>query len=77
MTKKAGFTEKNKSNITYPNCDSAIKPVPHDKTNPPPVPSACTTDSSSSEDSPSDMETGKDVMYVHMLRLDGWVAQGW
>jgi hypothetical protein len=64
LTKIAGFTKKNKSKITYPNCESAMKPVPHDETNPPPVSPATITDSSSSEDSASDIQTGKDGIYV-------------
>ena len=55
MTNIAGFTKKNKSKITYPNCESARKPVPHDETNQPPVPPADMTDTSSSEESTSDM----------------------
>ena len=57
------FAKKNKSKITYPNCESARKPVPHDETNPPPVPPAM-SDTSSSEDSTSDPETGEGDMYV-------------
>ena len=34
MTKIAGFSRKNKSSIVYPDCESAIKPVPHDDANP-------------------------------------------
>ena len=57
------FAKKNKSKITYPNCESARKPVPHDETNPPPVPPADMTDTSSSEEFTSDAETGEDEMY--------------
>ena len=57
------FAKKNKSKITYPNCKSARTPVPHDETNPPPVPPAM-SDTSSSEDSTSDTETGEGDMYV-------------
>ena len=64
MTNIVGFTKKNKSKITYPNCESARKPVPHDETNPPPVPPADMTDTSSSKESTSDAETGEDDMYV-------------
>ena len=38
MTKIAGFSKRNKSNIEYPDCVSALKPVPHDLENPVPVP---------------------------------------
>ena len=51
MTNIVGFTKKNKSKITYPNYESARKPVPHDETNPPLVPTAGMTDTSSSEES--------------------------
>ena len=64
MTNIAGFTKKNKSKITYPNCESARKPVPHDETNPPPVPPADMPDTSSSEESTSDMETEEGDMYA-------------
>ena len=64
MTNIVGFTKKNKSKITYPNCESARKPVPHDETNPPPVPPADMTDTSSSGESTSDTETGEGDMYV-------------
>ena len=63
MTNIVGFTKKNKSKITYPNCESARKPVPQDEANPPPVPPADMTDTSSSEEFTSDAETGEDEMY--------------
>ena len=56
--------KENKSKITYPNCESAKKTVPHDETNPPPVPPADMTDTSSSEESTSDTETEEGDMYV-------------
>ena len=37
-TNITGFNKKNKHNIVYPDCDSALKPVPHDVENPVPVP---------------------------------------
>ncbi|KAL6480717.1 hypothetical protein MHYP_G00117500 [Metynnis hypsauchen] len=40
MTKIAGFSKKNKSKIVYPDCDSALKPVPHDSENVVPLPPA-------------------------------------
>ena len=49
MTKVAGFSKKNKSKIVYPDCESALKPVPHDEENPvpfPPAAGAAETDSS-------------------------------
>ena len=64
MTNIDGFTKKKKSKITYPNCESARKPVPHDETNPPPVPPVDMSDTSSSEESTSDTETGEGDMYV-------------
>ena len=64
MTNIVWFTKKNKSKITYPNCESARKPVPHDEANPAPVPPADMTDTSSSEESTSDTETGEGGMYV-------------
>ena len=33
MTKIVGFSKKNKSKIVDPDCDSAIKPAPHDSEN--------------------------------------------
>ena len=56
--------KENKSKITYPNCESAKKTVPHDETNPPPVPPADMTDTSSSEESTSDTETEEGDMYL-------------
>jgi hypothetical protein len=38
MTNIAGFTKKNTSRNVYPDCPSAIKPVPHDLENPVPIP---------------------------------------
>ena len=38
MTNITGLNKKNKHNIVYPDCDSALKPVPHDVENPVPVP---------------------------------------
>ena len=64
MTNIVGFTKKSKSKITCPNCESARKPVPHDETNPPPVPPADMTDTSSSEESTSNTETGEGDIYV-------------
>lgn len=40
MTKVAGYSKKNKSQIVYPDCESALKPVPHDVENPVPIPPA-------------------------------------
>ena len=59
-----GSQRKNKSKITYPNYESARKPVPHDEANPPPVPPVDMTDTSSSEESTSDTETEEGDMYV-------------
>ena len=59
-----GSQRKTDQKITYPNCKSARKPVPHDETNPPPVPPADMTDTSSSGESTSDTETGEGDMYV-------------
>ena len=64
MTNIVGFTKKNKSKITYPNCESARKPLPHDEKNQPPVPPADMTDPSYSEESTSDTETREGDMYV-------------
>ena len=64
MTNIVGFTKKNKSKITYLNCESARKPVPHDETNPPPVPPADMTNTSSSEESTSDTETEEGDTYL-------------
>lgn len=64
LTKIARFSKKNKSKIMYPNCESAMIPVPHDEANPPPVPPATVTDNSSSEDFISDVETEKYDIYV-------------
>lgn len=38
LTNIVGFTKKNKSKIVYPDCPSAIKPVPHDLENTIPIP---------------------------------------
>ena len=63
MTKIAGFSKRNKSKIEYPDCVSALKPVPHDLENPVPVPPA-TAAIESSEDESNDAETdGADEIY--------------
>ena len=58
MTKIAGYSKRNKSQIVYPDCESARKPVPHDAENPVPVPSspatATETDSDSSDNNKKD-----------------------
>ena len=40
MTNVIGFTKKNKNKIVYPDCESALKPVPHSLDIPVPVPPA-------------------------------------
>ena len=55
MTNIIGFTKKNKSMITYPNCESARKLVPHDETD--------MTNTSSYEESSSDTDSGEGDMY--------------
>lgn len=40
MTNVIGFTKKNKNKIVYPDCESALRPVPHSLNIPVPVPPA-------------------------------------
>ena len=40
MTKISGFSKKTKSKIMYPDCTSAIKPMPHNTEHPVPDPPA-------------------------------------
>ena len=54
MTKIAGFSKKNKSKIVYPDCASAIKPVPHDSENVVPLPPASPESDTSDEEELSD-----------------------
>ncbi|XP_075185891.1 olfactory receptor 2AP1-like [Anomaloglossus baeobatrachus] len=58
MTKIAGYSKRNKSQIVYPDCESARKPLPHDAENPVPVPpspaAATETDSDSSDPNKKD-----------------------
>lgn len=42
MSNIAGYSKKSKSAISYPNCESAMRPVPHDAENPIPKPPAKT-----------------------------------
>jgi len=53
LTNIVGFTKKNKSKIVYPDCPSAIKPVPHDLENPVPIPPSM---SEADDDESSDEE---------------------
>lgn len=51
MSKIAGFSKKTKSKIVYPDCDSALKPVPHEAEIPVPVPpTSVATDSDMSDE---------------------------
>lgn len=50
--------------ITYPSCESTMKQVSHDEANSPAVSPAAVTDSSSSLDSASYIETKRDYIYV-------------
>ena len=43
MTKISGVSKKTKSKIKYPDCDSAIKPVPHSNKYPVPEPPSVLT----------------------------------
>jgi hypothetical protein len=63
MTKVAGFTRKNKSKIVYPQCDSALKPVPHDSQNVVPLPPASAESDTSDEENDSDDDMGADDVY--------------
>lgn len=60
MTRVAGFTKKNRGKINYPDCQSSIKPVPHDESLPYPVPPATGI---TFEESDDDMEMD-DAPYV-------------
>jgi hypothetical protein len=51
LTDIRGYSKKNKKGISYPDCESALKPAPHDEKNPPPKPPQSLEDSSSSASS--------------------------
>ena len=55
LTNIKGFSRKNKSKIIYPNCNSALKPVPHG--NDLPVPSPPSLEKQESEESSTEHET--------------------
>ena len=55
LTNIKGFSRKNKSKIVYPNCNSALKPVPHG--NHLPVPSPPSPEKQQSEESSTEHET--------------------
>jgi hypothetical protein len=62
MTNIAGFSNKNKSKIVYPDCKSALKPVPHNLEMPIPVlPSATAVEE---DDSSPEEAADSDEMYV-------------
>lgn len=63
MTNIAGFSNKNKSKIVYPDCKSAIKPVPHDMEMPIPVPPS-TSEITENDSSPEEEGNNDDEMYV-------------
>jgi hypothetical protein len=64
MTNVAGFSKKNKSKIIYPDCESALKPVPHDAENTVPVPPAyCASESDSSSDVGDEDDVAADACY--------------
>ena len=55
MTKIVGFLTKTRSNVTYPDCPSVIKPIPHDIENHIPKPSLVLEDGDTSkEESPEE-----------------------
>jgi len=62
MTNIAGFTRKNKHKIKYPDCESALKPVPHNADIPVPVPPVTTVgDDDSRDDSDTEMMNPTDL----------------
>jgi hypothetical protein len=63
MTKIAGFSKKNKHKIVYPNCESALKPVPHDEDNPVPVPPHAGADETDSSDENPEDDVTDDESY--------------
>jgi hypothetical protein len=62
LTNISGYSKKNKSAILYPNCESALKPVPHDAVNLVPKPPTNIKDESDdSDDERSEMEQQSDA----------------
>ena len=59
LTNIKGFSRKNKSKIVYPNCNSALKPVPHG--NDLPVPSPPSPEKQSEESSTEHETTGSEA----------------
>ena len=62
MTNIAGFSNKNKSKIVYPDCKSAIKPVPHNMEMPIPVPPSASA-VKEDDSSPEEEDNNDDEMY--------------
>lgn len=61
MTKIAGFSKKNKSQIVYPDCESALKPVPHNEENPVPIPPGLPTIENDSADDDQELQHDDDT----------------
>jgi len=61
MTNIAGLSTKKKSKIVYPDCKSALKPVPHDLDSPVPVPPEAAADES--DDNSDDAMGDTDELY--------------
>nr|DBA26902.1 TPA: hypothetical protein GDO54_011101 [Pyxicephalus adspersus] len=60
VSKIAGFSKKTKSKIVYPDCECALRPVPHDAENPVPVPStSVTVRDMSDEEQEDDVDVNK------------------
>lgn len=69
MTNIAGFTRKNKHKIKYPDCESALKPVPHNPDIPEPEPPAIAVgDDESSDDSDTEMTNSTDLYKQPVLK---------
>ena len=56
MTKISGFSKKSKSKVKYPNCISAIKPVPHSDEHPVPEPPSQPSELDSKSEASTDGE---------------------
>ena len=61
LTNIAGFNKKNKHNIVYPDCESALNPVEHDVENPVPIPPSAIDAEIDDEDGGADSEAGDDA----------------
>jgi hypothetical protein len=77
MTNISGFSKKTKSNIVYPDCKSAIKPVPHNFNIPVPVPPSdySLDDINSSPDEVADSHMDEDYLVESLEKVPHFFNQ--